>query len=455
MQKGNFSLAARQAELTGAGIPGLFMKYAVPGVVGLLFLGIQTVIDGMVLSHFAGTRALASVSLILPCYNFMVAAALVTGIGCQTLVGIKLGQHDVDSANRALTTAFLFLLAFSVAVSTLIYLFAYPIAGWLGADAALLDGSVRYIRTLIPFFPVLGLMFLGDYMLKLSGRPAYATAVMSGTVVLNILLDLLFVGVWKWGIAGAGLATGIAFTVGAFGNLPPLFKRSRPVCVQRGRFDRRLLGQMLYNGSSEGISELSAGISIFMFNLVLMRRVGAHGVAAFTALEYILYIGVTVFLGISDGIIPVISYNFGSGCLQRVKSVLRLAVRTNLFIGIFLFAALWLAGEQIVGLFFKSTDTEVLDLAVRGTGIFAFAFLFNGLNLLASAYFTAIGNAKMSVIVSLSRGLVFIAIGLLWLPGRFGLDGIWMVIPFAELCTLFVSALLMFPNILRKRPLYA
>ena len=260
-----------QAELATAGISRLFRRYALPGVIGLLFLGIQTVIDGIVLSHFAGARALASVSLILPCYNFIIAAALVTGIGCQTLVGLSLGRRDLQVANRALTTAFLFLTVFSIAGSILIFSFARPIAAWLGADETLLEGSVRYIRTMVPFFPMLCLMFLGDYMMKIAGRPVFATGIMSCTVVLNIVLDLLFVGLCGWGISGAGLATGIAFTVGACFNVPPMFRRRQTVCVQGGRFQWRLLWQMLYNGSSEGISELSAGISIFMFNLVLMR----------------------------------------------------------------------------------------------------------------------------------------------------------------------------------------
>lgn len=443
LQSDKSVISGAQVELATAGIGRLFQKYALPGVIGLLFLGIQTVIDGIVLSHFAGARSLASVSLILPCYNFIIAAALVTGIGCQTLVGLSLGRGDLLSANRALTTAFLFLAVFSVVGSALIFGLARPIALWLGADEMLLEGSVRYIRSMVPFFPMLCLMFLGDYMMKIAGRPVRATWIMSGTVVLNIALDLLFVGLWGWGISGAGLATGIAFTAGACCNVPPMFSRRQTVCVQCGRFRWRLLGQMLYNGSSEGISELSAGISIFLFNLVLMRYIGPDGVAAFTALEYILFIGVTVFLGVSDGVIPIVSYNHGNGCRGRVRAVVRLAARTNLAIGAALFGLLWLGGGQVVALFFKSSEAAVLDIAVKGASVYAFAFLFNGFNILISGYFTAIGNAKMSVIVSLSRGLLFIALGIMWLPQWLGLEGIWYVIPVAELCTLLVALCLL------------
>ena len=443
MQKQDLSLSQEHAELTGGKISRLFVKYAVPGVIGLLFLGIQAVIDGIVLSHFAGARALASVSLILPCYNFIIAAALVTGIGCQTLIGLSLGKSDRQRANHALTTAFVFLAIFSLIGSLLIFCLARPIAVGLGADAELVEGSVDYIRTLVPFFPMLSLMFLGDYMMKIEGHPGLATRIMSATVILNIILDLLFVGYWKWGISGAGLATGIAFTAGACCNVPPMFSRKRTVYVQRGRFRWRLLGQMLYNGSSEGISELSAGISVFMFNLVLMRYIGADGVAAFTALEYILFIGVTIFLGISDGVIPIVSYNYGNSRRERVRAVVRLAARTNLLIGLLLFITLWIGGEQVVKLFFREGETGVVEIAVKGASLYAFAFLFNGFNILVSGYFTAIGNAKWSVVVSLLRGLVFIALGIYWFPHWFGLEGIWYVIPAAELCTLLVALFLL------------
>lgn len=444
VQDGILSITEKHAELTTARIRGLFWKYAIPGVVGLLFLGIQTVIDGIVLSHFAGSAALASVNLVLPCYNFMMAVAVVVAIGCQAFIGIKLGQSDVKASNNALHTAFYFLFIFSASVSVLIYSFSGNIADILGANAVLKGEAVAYMRVLVPFFPALTLMFLGDYMLKIAGRPFYATCVMTGTVLLNIVLDLILIGKWGWGSTGAGLATGIAFTMGALGNVPLMFDRKQHLCIRKGRFNWHILGQMFYNGSSEGVSELSAGISVFMFNLVLMKYIGADGVAAFTALGYVLFIGITVFLGISDGVIPIISYNFGNGRRDRVKNTVSLAARTNLVIGIVLFILLCMAGEELMSLFFKNNETEVLNIARKGAWVYAFAFLFNGLNILASGYFTAIGEAGFSVIVSLSRGLLFIALGLSVLPLWLGLDGIWFVIPVAEFCTLLISGWLFF-----------
>ncbi|KKB50788.1 hypothetical protein HMPREF1212_01512 [Parabacteroides sp. HGS0025] len=424
--------------LTGE-IPRLFFKYALPGVVGLLFLGIQSVIDGIVLGRFVGANALASVNLVLPCYSLISAFAIVMGIGGQTLVSISLGKGDKQEANNALRSVFLFLLGMSVVVSLVIFLSAGKIASFLGANEVLLPDAVGYIRALVPFFPLLCAMFFGDYIIKAMGHPLYATSVMGLTVILNIILDIVFVARLGWGVMGAGLATGIAFTVGACFNLPRLFSRHEVVAVQRGRYDRRLVWNAFYNGSSEGMSELSVAITVFLFNITMMRYLGESGVAAFTAINYILFIGTTVFLGISDGIIPIIGYNFGARQQGRIKSILKLAARTNSLIGISLFLLLLLFGEQVIGLFFKDHGSEAFAIASRGVSIYCFAFLLCGLNILASSYFTAIGNAKISIIISALRGLIFVGIGILVLPAVFGIDAIWYDVPIAEVCTLSVS----------------
>lgn len=436
--KALFRLEREKLLLTGE-IPRLFMKYALPGVAGLLFLGIQSVIDGIVLGRFVGANALASVNLVLPCYSLISAFAIVMGIGGQTLVSISLGRGDKQEANNALRSVFVFLLGMSVVVSLVIFLSAGKIASFLGANEVLLPDAVHYIRALVPFFPLLCAMFFGDYIIKAMGHPLYATSVMGMTVVLNIVLDLVFVAVLGWGVMGAGLATGIAFTMGACFNVPRLFSRHEVVAVQCGRYDRRLVWNAFYNGSSEGMSELSVAITVFLFNITMMRYLGESGVAAFTAINYILFIGTTVFLGISDGIIPIIGYNYGARQQERIKSILKLAARTNSLIGIGLFLLLLLFGEQVIGLFFKDHGSEAFEIASRGVSIYCFAFLLCGLNILASSYFTAIGNAKISIIISVLRGLVFVGIGILVLPAVFGIDAIWYDVPIAEICTLSVS----------------
>lgn len=437
---------SREELILHGNIRRLFWKFALPGVAGLLFIGLQSVVDGLVLGHFVGPHALASVNLILPCYSLITAVAIMIGVGCQTLVSISLGEGNRRKANDAVASLFYFLVGLSGLMSAVIYFLATPIATFLGANEVLLPGAVDYIRTLVPFFPVLCGMFFSDYILKAMGRPLYAMNVMGMTVVLNIALALWLVGGLGMGVRGAGLSTGLAFSVGACCNLPYLFFPGCPVSVRRGRFRWRLVWKAFYNGSSEGLSELAVAITVFLFNITIIGYLGEDGVAGFTAINYIMFIGVTLFLGISDGIIPVIGYNFGAGRHARIRAVLGLAARTNLGIGATLFLVLFLFGKTIMAFFFPAGGAA-LEVAAGGIGIYSFAFLLNGLNILASSYFTAIGNAKVSIIISMLRGLVFVVAGILIYPHIWGVRSIWFNVPVAEVCTLAVSGWLVWKSL--------
>lgn len=435
-------LTKAEKELIEGPIPKLFRKFAIPGVISLLFMGLQSVIDAIFLGNFVGANALASVNIALPCNTLITAVAIVISMGCLTVVSIRLGEKNRDGASDAIASAYTFLLIFAAAMSTLIYIMAPQFVRLLGANDVLAGDSVTYLRSIVPFFPFIVSMFFGDSIRKATGNPLYAMSIMTMTVVLNIVLDALFVPVLGWGVAGAGYATGIAFTVGALCNLSPIVGRKGIVSYWRGRFSWRLLGRMFYNGSSEGLSELSAGIAMVLFNVTIIRLMGETGVAAFTAINYVLFIGITVFLGISDGIVPIISHNFGAGKWERIKKALGIGIRINAIIGLVIFLLLTIWGEQITALFFNSSEVAVMDIAHRGASLVAFAFLLVGFNILTASYFTALANAKLSIIVSLSRGLVFIIVGLLVYPRVFGIDGIWMTIPMAELITFFISLLL-------------
>lgn len=218
----------KEEQLLATGrITALFRKFAIPGVVGLLFIGLQPIIDGAVLGNFVGTEALASINIFVPIYTFMSALAVVVGVGCQAIVGMALGSKDYVKAHSAFKTAFWSLLVLALVMGCTFVLAAEPLCRFLGANEVLLPYTVSYVRAFSLFFPFLLLTFLCDYMLKAMGRPYFAMLVLGGTVVLNLLLNLLFVGVFGWGTAGSGLATGIAFTTGFAVMAPALLKKKQ------------------------------------------------------------------------------------------------------------------------------------------------------------------------------------------------------------------------------------
>lgn len=439
-------LNKQEQEFATAPIGYLFKKYAFAGAVGLLFVGMQTMIDGAFLGNYVGASALAAVNIVMPVYTLITALAIVIGIGCQTVVSISLGEGNRQKGSDAVKTAFVAMLILVSVLSLLFAVFSEQIVSFLGDDPSLRGYASSYLSTLAPFYPFIALFFLSDYMMKAMGRPYYAMTVLILTVVLNIGLDYLFIGLWSMETVGAAYATGISFSLGALAVSPVLFKNNSAIVVQRGRFKPMLFLNMMYNGSSEGLSELSAGITILMFNNAMIRYAGADGVAAYTFINYLIYVGIILFVGVSDGIIPILSYNYGALNFDRVFRLLNRALLVNGCIGVGFALFSFCFGGTISSFFFTSgpESETVIKIATLGSRICAFAFLINGANIAISSFFTSMGDAKISIIISMMRGLLFIAAGIVLFPRFMGVDGIWLTIPVAEALTLSIALYLFY-----------
>ncbi len=313
-------------------------------------------------------------------------------------------------------------------------------AVFLGANEELLPLSKAYIHGVMPWlFGVGGFLFC-DYQLKTLGHPRFAMIVMMLTIVLNVVLSIVFVKMGM-GTFGTGLGTGLSFTAGFAISASVIW---REVCRMpnlrgaKGAFSGRMLWRIAYNGSSEGLAEVSIAITTFLFNRTLMEYAGTDGVAAFTLINYILFVGVNVMFGVANGVIPIISYNFGAKQEKRILGISRLAVRSNLLVGVVLMLALWIFGKQIIGMFIPPTEAHVTELAVNGARIVSLAFLFNRFNLFAASFFTAVDDAFLSLVVGAMRGLAFLVIGIFTLPHLWGVTGIWLTTPVAEIVTMLI-----------------
>lgn len=191
------------------------------------------------------------------------------------------------------------------------------------------------------------------------------------------------------------------------------------------------------------------GVTIILFNLTFLKYAGKEGVAAFAVTNYIIFIGTSILLGVSDGAIPVISFNYGANLWQRVRQALKVVVRSNFIIGVVFLILLWSFGEYAFSIFLDNSSQQVIDMAVHGSRIMGFAFLLNGFNIFSASFFTALDNAKWSLVISSCRGLVFIVIGITILPLIFGTNGVWMTVAVAELFTAIISFYLL-RKVIRK-----
>ena len=403
----------------------------------MIFVGIQGIIDGLFVGNVLGGNALASVNLVQPYMQIIMAAALIISVGAQSIIGINLGKGESEKAQNIFRTASILLILISILVTILGVFFSEKIALILGANEVLLEGSSTYIQIISYFTAFIAIMFLFEMVVRVIGKPNISLVSMIISVVLNIVLDYLLINKFNLGIKGAALATGISYTMAFLINMIPFVSKKTIINLYKGKFDKSVLFQMIYNGSSEGVSSISNAISMFLFNTALMKIAGENGIAAFSIINYIAQVGYMVLFGISDGIRPIISYNFGAENENRVNKTLKISIIVNIIIGAIIFIVMATFSKQLIEIFLKDVK-DVVEIASTGAKIYGIAFLFNGTNILISSYFTAIDDPKNSIIVAMSRGIVFILIGIVILPYIFGINGIWMTIVFADIITILL-----------------
>lgn len=429
-------------KILNAPIPGLFFKFTIPAILSMLLIGVQSIIDGLFLGRVCGSLELAAVNLAQPFMQTIFGLTLLLSIGGLSLAGRQLGAADHSSAQTTLQTVFRAITGVMLVILLIGACFSTPLAQLLGANEQLQPHTATYIRILSLFAPITGLMVHLGFLQRLINRPERYLISAIVSLVVNILLDYLFIVHLGWGITGAALATGLAYTASFLVVAPVFFKPQTVWAFRQGTFNWRILPTIMANGSSEAVASASAAITVFLFNLIFMHFLGTDGVAAFTVINYLSQIALLLMFGVADGISPLVSYNSGHGSHHRVKSVMKMGLHANLLIGLALFFTLFLGSRELTGLFIPN-QPELLVLTAKGAKLYAFAFLFSGFSLLYSSYFTAIGAALYSALVAFARGLLFIIPGIILLPQLFGTNGIWLAIPVAEIATVMLTLFLL------------
>ena len=432
-------------------ISKLFIKFSIPAILSLTIAGVQTMVDGIFLGNFVGTNAMASVNIAAPFMQLMIGMNLIIGIGGASYIGRSLGEGQVKRAQDIFKSACLFMIGLSIVILVLGFTFSHQLASFLGANDVLLADSSTYIKILALFAPFIGLSFILGVFVRCIGKPNVYLISSVASLFANIILNYVLIKQLKLGIVGAPIATGLSFTTSFLIAAITFIKKTAVLNFFTGKFNWKLTGQLLYNGSSEGVSSLAAAISTFVFNMAFMRIAGEVGVSAFTAIGYISLFASLIVCGVSAGIGPVISYNYGAQLHDRVKQMMNISCKMAIIMGSALVVLIFLFGKYLI-MMFVSDNQAVLDLALHGSKIYAFTFFFNGLNILFSGYFTSIGDALSSIIVAVCRGMIFILLGISILPQFIGISGVWMTVPVAEVLTLLVVIFLFKKGNLKKAP---
>lgn len=423
------------------------LRFTFPSIIMMVFTSIYGVVDGLFVSNFVGKTPFAAVNLIMPFIMVCGGIGFMFGTGGSALVAKTLGEKQPEKANRFFTMMIWATLIAGIVISVIGVAFMRPISVWLGADEATVEYCVVYGRIVLAFNTAFMLQNVFQSFLITAEKPKLGLAATVAAGCTNMVLDALFIAVFKWGVAGAAIATGISQCVG--GILPLIyFLRPNSSLLRLTKTGLELKTILLAsgNGASELVSNVTSSIIGMMYNFQLLRFAGENGVAAYGVMMYVEFIFVAVFVGYSIGAAPIVGYHYGAENRSELNNMLKKSVRLMIGGG-----ALMVVVGQLLALplakLFVGYDAELCDLTVRGFRIFALAFVLLGFNIFASSFFTALNNGAVSAAISFLRTFVFKLSAILLLPMIWGIDGVWWATVAAEI---FAFALSIFFIVIKR-----
>ena len=416
------------------------LKFAAPSIFMMMLMSLYTIVDGIFVSRLVGSNALSSLNIVYPVINIVVAIGTMFATGGNAIISRYLGERRIKDARNCLSEFVCIGFIFSFVAMILTQCFLTPISYFLGSNEILLKDCNTYLSISMYFAPacMLQSLFQSYFVTSGNSKIGLILSVISG--IFNVVFDYVFIAIFHMGVGGAALATGLGQVIPAIVGLYyfTFSKTELKFCTFQFHFSE--IWKACYNGSSEMVSQLSNAIMTFLFNIILMRLAGASGVAAITILLYAQFLFNAFYLGLSIGISPIVGFKYGANELEELKHIYKISFGFTALSSILIMLAAILSSNILVGIFTK--EVETYNLAVVGFKLFSINFLFSGLNIISSGFFTALSNGKVSAIISFCRTLIFTSSSLIILSQFFGLTGAWLAVPVAEALTLILCIFL-------------
>lgn len=426
------------------------LRFTLPSIAMMIFTSIYGVVDGLFVSNFVGKTPFAAVNLIMPFLMMLGALGFMFGTGGCALIARQLGEGRREKANRTFSLLIAVTVVSGVVLAAAGVIFLRPIARLLGAQGELLELCVLYGWVNLLALPALMLQYEFQSFFIAAEKPQLGLAVTVASGVTNMVLDALFIVGMGWGVAGAAAATAMSQIVG--GVLPLAYfarKNGSLLRLTRPAWDGRALLRTCTNGSSELMSNISMSLVGMLYNVQLMRYAGEDGVAAYGVLMYVNFIFLATFIGYANGSAPVVSYHYGAVNRSELRSLRAKSLTIIGVLSLGMFATSELLARPLAAVF-VGYDPALSEMTVHAFQLYSLSFLFSGVAIYGSSFFTALNDGLTSAAISFLRTLVFQTAAVMLLPLWLGLDGVWWSIVAAEAVAALVTAVLL----VRKRGQY-
>lgn len=422
------------------------LKFTAPTCIMLVFMSLYQMTDAVFVSNFVGENALSALNIVFPIPSIIIALSIMLATGGSAIIAKNMGEGQVQKAkqNFSMIVFVGFLLGIVIMIVGVIWI--KPIIKVLGATPILYAYSYDYLFILLLACPLTVLQMLFQTFFVTAGKPhlGLVSTILGG--LSNIVLDYLFIVVFHMGVAGAAVATSIGYALPAIIGLFYFFLNKKgTLYFVKPVFDRIVLLKTCTNGSSEMVTNLAIAIVTLLFNKIMLQYLGENGVAAITIVLYAQFLLTSIFMGFSNGVAPVFSYNYGNNNKVQMKKIFKMSLCIISVLSILMYIISLVFATPIISVF-TSSESEVFKITYHGFFLFSISYLFTGVNIFASSMFTAFSNGKISALLSFLRTFVFLVAALLLLPEIMGVDGIWLAVPIAEFIAILVSIFTMYRN---------
>ncbi len=417
------------------------LRYTFPAVIMLVFTSIYGVVDGFFVSNFVGKTPFAAVNFIMPVLMILGSIGFMFGTGGGALIAKTIGESKKEKANQIFSLIVYVSIALSIVLTVLAIIFLRPIISSLGAQGQLLEDSITYGRIILLSVPAFVLQSEFQILFATAERPKIGLYVTIAAGLTNIVLDALFIVVFSWGLVGAAWATTISLLVGSV--IPLIYfgrKNNSLLQLTKTKYDAQTMLKTITNGSSELMNMVSMSLVSIFFNIQLLKYAGENGVAAYGVLMYVNLVFLSIYLGYAVGAAPIIIYHFGAQNHDELKNLIKKSVIIMGTFSLLMFGSAQLLSKPL-SMLFVGYDQVLMDMTQRAIFLFSFAFLFSGVGIFGSAFFTAMNDGLISALISFLRTLVFQTGAVLIVPLFWGLDGIWLSIVLAEAMAVVVTVL--------------
>ena len=418
----------------------LLMQYAVPAIIAMTASSLYNMVDSIFIGHGVGTMAISGLALTFPLMNLAAAFGSLVGVGAATLISVKLGQKDYDTAQRVLGNVFVLNILLGVAFTVVVIAFLDPILYFFGGS----DETVGYARDYMQII-LLGNavthLYLGlNAVLRSSGHPQKAMYATIATVVINTILDPVFIYGCGWGIRGAAIATIVAQVLSLIWQLRIFSNKDELLHFHRGifRLKRKIVFDSLAIGMSPFLMNMAACFIVILINQGLKKYGGDLAIGAFGIVNRLVFIIVMIVMGLNQGMQPIAGYNFGAGQYSRVTKTLKLTIIYATGVTTFGFVAGMLFSDLVVSIF--TSDAELIALSAKGLRIVVMFFPIIGFQMVTANFFQSIGMASKAIFLSLTRQMMVLLPCLIILPRFFGAAGVWYSMPISDLLASLIAA---------------